>query len=235
MCRPEVYQIKSTTYYTLCDYSRRLTELASKPFDTIQKSVVAQKLMTVLRLYDDILLGEYSRAGTTPRPPLGREDSKHHKPDSGQRLADDMHTCDFCGADIFQSYFQCLGDKSALSPGEESFIICPGCYVEGRTCACQRMMAHERQSFDILLEARWKAIQALADAGFTTKSFKGTGSLHEQRRYDSNYLLHSLTSQFSQGTLPNHVNAVYFMPPLCYKRFGSMKYVVTVITRALFV
>ena len=117
---------------------------------------------------------EYSCEGTIRSDNKGQFQSR-----ASPQLADEIHTCDFCGADIFQNYFQCLGEKQ----GEEDFIVCPGCYVEGRTCACQKMEERERQSFDVLLNARWDAIQALTGVGYSLKSFEGTLSLQEQRWY----------------------------------------------------
>ncbi|KAF5358337.1 hypothetical protein D9756_001403 [Leucocoprinus leucothites] len=178
VCRPEIYQIKSTIHFTLRHYTQKLIDLASQPFDTIQKSIVSRQLTSVLRLYDYILKEEYSSKGTSLSG--SREESEVSNPNL--RLADEMQTCDFCGADIFQSYFQCLGESTS-KPGEEGFIVCPGCYVEGRTCACREMRERERQSFEVLFNARWSAIQALTDAEQSIKTFKGTASLREQRRY----------------------------------------------------
>jgi len=52
-------------------------------------------------------------------------------------------SCDFCGSDIFVSFFCCqdcslsVQDTSSVSDG---LHICPGCYAEGRTCGCGRLM-----------------------------------------------------------------------------------------------
>jgi len=45
------------------------------------------------------------------------------------------------------------------------------------------MEERERQSFDVLFNARWDAIQALTGVGYSLKSFEGTLSLQEQRWY----------------------------------------------------
>jgi len=138
------------------------------------------------------------------------------------QLADEIQTCDFCGADIFQNYFKCLGQKQ----GEEDFIVCPGCYVEGRTCACQSMERRERQSFDILLNARWDALQALTDVGYSLKSFEGTLSLQEQRWYAVNRL-YSTIPLIIHGTvsLRSRRNKVYFTQLFCYPRSEQPRYV----------
>ena len=66
-------------------------------------------------------------------------------------------TCDFCGADIFQSFFECktcisskrdeeeasgkapLSTNSASTMDRDPVIVCPCCYVEGRACRCKLM------------------------------------------------------------------------------------------------
>ncbi|KAJ3568645.1 hypothetical protein NP233_g5586 [Leucocoprinus birnbaumii] len=190
VCRPEIYQIKSTVHYTLCNFTQKLVDLAAQPFDSIQKSVMAQQLKEVLGLYDYILKQEYSNKGSSL---VGMKDEANSiNTDSGAlKLADEMQTCDFCGADIFQSYFECRG-KSPVRPDEAGFIICPGCFVEGRTCACRDMRERERQSFNILFNARWNAIQALIDVEPLPRSIKGTESLSEQRRYFAKPAEHSV-------------------------------------------
>lgn len=66
--------------------------------------------------------------------------------------------CDFCGADIFQSFFECRkcvrsseGDKLSIGDG---LLICPSCYVTGRTCRCGHMQAAQVRPFEDLFQAR---------------------------------------------------------------------------------
>jgi len=216
VCRPEIYQIKSTIHYTLCNYTQKLIEMNAHSFDTVEKNTVAQELTTVLHLYDHILMEEYSREGTI------RTDSRgQFKSPVSLRLADEMQTCGFCGADIFQSYFRCHGHKH----GEENFIVCPGCYIEGRACACQNMREQERQSFDVLFNARWNALQALTGVGHSIKSFKGTLSLQEQRRCAADRFQPTiaLTIQWIVS-LRSHPNGVYFTQLFYYPRLGLVRY-----------
>lgn len=84
--------------------------------------------------------------------------------------------CDFCGADIFQSYFECkrCGGAEPVSPSHrgdavpattsaaEGLIICPGCYVEGRSCACKSMDPAQRRPFEELFEERNQVSRMLA-------------------------------------------------------------------------
>ncbi|KAI0699701.1 hypothetical protein BC835DRAFT_1267469 [Cytidiella melzeri] len=83
--------------------------------------------------------------------------------------------CDFCGSDIFQSFFECREcsvpsnetaepdiDAGASTPRIGSgLIICPSCYVEGRTCKCALMNAAQCGPFQVLFNARNDATDAL--------------------------------------------------------------------------
>lgn len=65
--------------------------------------------------------------------------------------------CDFCGADLFQSFFECPTCNDDHKGAEEvgnGILICPSCYVEGRTCRCGTMEPVQCRSFNALLEAR---------------------------------------------------------------------------------
>ena len=69
--------------------------------------------------------------------------------------------CDFCGADIFHSLFQCnLGDECS-ERRNEPFIVCSACYVDGRSCLCTDMSPYRLHPFTELLESRQRAIDAL--------------------------------------------------------------------------
>lgn len=182
VCRPETYRVKSTVYYTLRHYTRKLEDMAAQPFDSIQKTAITRGLTSVLRLYDQILVEEFSLLAEPPKN--SRSHSRGALPESGTRssqLADDC-VCDFCGADIFQNYFQCTG-VSAKRAGEKGFIVCPGCYIEGRTCACEGMEQMQCQHFDVLFKARWDALQVLKDIGSSLSSFEGSQSVQEQKRF----------------------------------------------------
>lgn len=95
--------------------------------------------------------------------------------------------CDFCGADVFQSFFECNacapeqdddsesdysdmtvdGGSSKLGNG---LILCPGCYAEGRICQCGEMHAAQCRPFLVLLNARNNAAQSLAGALGSTQA-----------------------------------------------------------------
>jgi len=131
----------------------------------------------LLRLFDDILLEEYSpdnsmipcssSAQSHAASPSPSNVSSVTLTQSGKGV-DDHITCDFCGADIFQSFFECSHcvEQNPLEGSEtdergESYVVCAGCYVEGRSCSCGRMNAVQRQPFDNLLCLRRNALHAL--------------------------------------------------------------------------
>ncbi|KAL1947864.1 hypothetical protein VTO73DRAFT_13588 [Trametes versicolor] len=85
-----------------------------------------------------------------------------------ERTASCNLACDFCGADIFQSFFECrecrtADDGAVLQPGD-GLLICPACYVEGRSCDCSQMEPMQTRSFDMLLSDRNDAARAIAAA-----------------------------------------------------------------------
>lgn len=162
----------------LTDYTGKLKTLISKPFDLVQTAILIERLVQVLRLYDHILIEEHHPYDDFVEVCKSR--SKEREKDSpGQisGLADHFQMCDFCGADIFQSYFRC----SKSDGPEAGSIICSGCYVEGRTCACERMDPKQRQNSSILLSARWEALETLKNTGYSMETFQGSETEKEQR------------------------------------------------------
>ncbi|OJT06140.1 hypothetical protein TRAPUB_3075 [Trametes pubescens] len=99
----------------------------------------------------------------TLQPPAGSQDRR-----DSDRAASCNLACDFCGADIFQSFFECkecrtADDGSVPQPGD-GLLICPACYVEGRSCDCRQMEPMQTRSFDMLLSDRNDAARAIAAA-----------------------------------------------------------------------
>ena len=66
--------------------------------------------------------------------------------------------CSGCGGEVFQTAFCCAEDchtNSALNaPTGNLIIICPLCYVEGRTCYCAKMRPVRFREMDPLLQVR---------------------------------------------------------------------------------
>lgn len=140
-------------------------------------------IKALLGLFEDILTEEYSPDHSTipyqlsPQPHIASPGpsnassatSTHYGKDCDVPKDPDGHiTCDFCGGDVFQSFFechycveQCTLDDSKMDERGESYVLCAGCYVEGRSCSCGRMVAMQRQPFDNLLRLRDKTLKAL--------------------------------------------------------------------------
>ena len=79
---------------------------------------------------------------------------------SGSGSTRDQYTCDYCGADIFQSFFKC--ETCCVVPAsdgrvDDALVICATCYVEGRSCKCGDMTPTQRYRTETLLDERNKA------------------------------------------------------------------------------
>ena len=108
----------------------------------------AQRLQTLLEMFDHILKME------APHPIV--------KPKRLHTLTDNL-SCDFCGADIFQSFLEC---SKCTPPGKDSaadegIVLCPGCYAEGRRCRCFCSEPTECRDFQDLLDRRQQAFDTL--------------------------------------------------------------------------
>lgn len=120
------------------------------PLDMETKDTIrglSAELFKLLGLFDEVLLQEYTRNHANI-PHLSLNSPAEH------------HTCDFCGADIFHSFFSC---DSCITPGDgdqqqlgldDGLLICAGCYVEGRTCKCGDMQVAQCGQFTDLLHDR---------------------------------------------------------------------------------
>ena len=160
------------------------------------KEELCQTLFRLIRLFDDILLQEYAkghntfehvtRTETSSRWPLLSADdtpSEHIRnvpssPDVEKDSNDHKESynlaCDFCGADIFQSFFECrrcrADDAEEVQIGD-GLLVCPTCYVEGRTCSCDDMEPRQCRPFDVLLQDRNEAASVLARVPLPLKNF----------------------------------------------------------------
>jgi hypothetical protein len=134
--------------------------------DNDQISRLTQQLRRLLQLFDDILVEEYAPENKyMPRlPPNKISDdtllSTTKDKDKGGHI-----TCDFCACDIFQSFFECLrcvpeGDNAATAQGD-GLVICPSCYVDGRTCRCEVMVPIQCRDFEALISCRNNAAKVL--------------------------------------------------------------------------
>ena len=154
VCRPEIYRVKRMIYDTLVQRTSTLNTLVHDTPDPTFDSVnpLCKEVDRLTSLVDDVLEQEYS---------------SHHR---GLRqvtnsFASDGHgyTCDFCGADIFLSSFQC-GSCSPTDGSRDPVCLCPTCVVEGRTCKCGNMEPVQSGKFRDLLRTRNTAMLRLRDA-----------------------------------------------------------------------
>ena len=159
VCRPEIYRVKRTIYDTLVQRTAALETLLNDTPDSTFNSVnpLCKEVDRLIELLDDVLEQEYS----TQHRRLRQVTNNFAPGDPGHTR--DWHTCDFCGADIFLSFFQC--DSCSLGGGSGDLIcLCPTCVVEGRMCKCRSMEPVQSGSFRDLLRSRNNATYKLRDA-----------------------------------------------------------------------
>jgi hypothetical protein len=75
---------------------------------------------------------------------------------------------DCCAADIYQAYFECVKCTNQSDPSS-TYITCPTCYVEGRSCQCSVMEPRISRPWDELLTIRNQAAVALNQPQLTLK------------------------------------------------------------------
>lgn len=110
ICRKETYRIKAVVEATLTEFTASLRGAAdASDMDAIPD--LLHDLRRVLNMYDQILSDEYV------------SDWREHKVEGD---VDSYVECDFCGADVLLSYFEC--------PSEHT--LCSLCYCQGRLCPC---------------------------------------------------------------------------------------------------
>ncbi|KAI0336502.1 hypothetical protein GY45DRAFT_1394350 [Cubamyces sp. BRFM 1775] len=108
-----------------------------------------------------------NRLMLTLSPPTNTH-NRHATDKAKERRSSCNLACDFCGADLFQSFFECkecrpLGSDSSLQIGD-GVLLCPACYVEGRLCRCGEMEPVQYRRFEVLLSDRNQAARLLSRA-----------------------------------------------------------------------
>ncbi|EMD37724.1 hypothetical protein CERSUDRAFT_114359 [Gelatoporia subvermispora B] len=186
VCRPEQYRVKSLLHRTMLHYTAKLEAMTS-PAENLQEFPYITDLEVLLRLFDEVLREEYaenhasfshimkSSAGWTVGP--GKSATSGLclilRPPSMQtesELPDQQpynFACDFCGADMFQSFFEC---RDCVKPSEvtdslgcgDGLLICALCYVEGRSCLCEEMEPIQCRPFSDLLRDRNRTADAIS-------------------------------------------------------------------------
>ena len=144
----------------------------------LSSSTSTEPLVPLVSWFDNLLDEEYTREHGRMKSVMTEAMCAAGEPSN---LA-----CDFCGADIFQSFFECTycaddDDGVDLTPGD-GLLLCPGCYVEGRNCSCGGMQPLQVRPFDVLIADRNRAADALRKAGI-----KG-----QDNRRPTKYVLHSI-------------------------------------------
>jgi len=154
VCRSEIYRVKRTIYDTLVQRTAALETLLNDTPDSTFDSVnpLCKDVARLIDLLDDVLEQEYSTQHRRLRQVTNYFAPGGHGP-----------ACDFCGADIFLSSFQC--DSCSLGDGSRDPIcLCPTCVIEGRMCKCRSMEPVQGGSFRDLLRSRNNAMYKLRDA-----------------------------------------------------------------------
>ncbi|KAH9842763.1 uncharacterized protein C8Q71DRAFT_219439 [Rhodofomes roseus] len=184
VCRPEIYRTKSVLHHSLRHYTEELAGYSRLEARRMTKE--ATVLDSLVSLFDGVVREEYGEPTddksddheATMRDISGRNAKSQRRLSSSSSLRargkDDKDesctfACDFCGADIFQSYFKC--DQCCMPPAAgmqhegDSLVICPSCYVEGRSCRCTNMTPTQRCKTQSLLDDRNKAVHVLQQLG----------------------------------------------------------------------
>lgn len=184
-----------------------------KPTVDTKIHIICGRLAKLLKLFDKIIVEEYNgdadcelriasssaaiaQGSNSDSPPSSQASTSHDV--TNQADVCGGLTCDFCGADIFQSFFECrkcvstkrnsnegMGWSKAapvLAPTSEMdyVIICPCCYVEGRSCLCQVMTPVQSITTERLIEARNRAADLLNQDMLITQNSTQFVSLSHQ-------------------------------------------------------
>ncbi|KAK7020501.1 hypothetical protein R3P38DRAFT_2969837 [Favolaschia claudopus] len=177
VCRPETYKVKATIYHTLLKAVVSLSDLLSqKAAKTMSADL--KILGQILPLFDSIMIEEFAFDAPHMR--------QLAKPNDNDEEIDQL-SCDFCGGDIFLSFFECTscvnGSKRAAHGA--GFIICPGCYAEGRTCACEVMLPMQCRFLDQLWHNRARAVDLFKACSELTNRKADSMRLNGQLQMDS--------------------------------------------------
>lgn len=131
---------------------------------------VAGELQKLIRLFDDVLLEQYS----DDHDSLFLPDHTGHNP-----------TCHYCGTSLFLSYFDCAGVCFDLETDPHlvdlSIRVCGTCYVEGRFCACKNMTPRRLRNFSDILRERNNAASTLSNyAASRSEQIHDLGEISER-------------------------------------------------------
>lgn len=233
MCRKEIYRVKYTIYHALLKCTQNLQKYTppssseahhsripvsasrddlptSSGSELTNKLRLKKELRQLINLFDDVLGEEYSKDHNQlfqMAAPLSFSDESSEGSATPPTTQDGISRviCDFCGTDIFQSFFECR--KCVAAPGsgseaasDEGLAICPSCYVEGRSCRCEIMHPMQHRPFSELLHDRNIAVKVLQHSeleGGSTQTLEMMDEGYVQRFKRLWYILNSLLSETS--------------------------------------
>ncbi|KAF7323091.1 JmjC domain-containing protein [Mycena chlorophos] len=160
VCRTETYRVKSTIYHTLL---RTIDDVKANKGGSKESG---KNLLKLLPLFDLMLVDEYAEPTDKVTVLPSADDSE-----DGDGSNSTQFTCDFCGADIWQAFFECRNCVSGARkpvPKGTGFHICPGCYTEGRSCECSSMSPLLCRPWKALVDVRKAAMSALLQVSTAT-------------------------------------------------------------------
>ena len=125
---------------------------------------LANDVRTLLKLFQEIIQDEYHPDAEILYHIVRDFNHKVYETEGYPAFS-----CDFCGSDIFVSFFCCkdctLSDENS-SNISDGLHICPGCYAEGRSCRCGALMEPVQcWPLQILYTDYNRAVRALRSIG----------------------------------------------------------------------
>lgn len=183
VCRPEVYRTKLLLYRSIINFTRYVNNNHDDPKVEKPVSIATDAIRRLLPYLDQVLVSEWDPNHSTFTRYSGAQ----------------IPVCNFCGADIFQSFLEC---QQCIEPSEDAteedlavgaYQICATCYVEGRSCKCVIMQPMQRWPFLDLLTVRnraaaivgssdaWDMTPAWLDNTETNRVFQAAVELRRRR------------------------------------------------------
>jgi hypothetical protein len=104
----------------------------------VSQRQLSSDVQTLLELFQEIIQEEYH-----PDAEILDHIIREFSPEVYDTNGYAAFSCDFCGADIFLSFFccrDCTLPEEKPSSVSDGLHICPGCYAEGRSCRCEGLM-----------------------------------------------------------------------------------------------
>ncbi|KAG8814063.1 hypothetical protein FRC17_001303 [Serendipita sp. 399] len=148
VCRSETYRVKATVTSMIQNCVKEWK--ARSMGETNSLATLASLLLQLLHLYKRMVVESYD---------INHEDYS--------QKALDGECCNCCGADVWQSAFICKRCNFSRDSDSDAgyVIVCPPCYLDGRSCRCKTMQPVQSRPFGELLKLGNDAVQLLSDKG----------------------------------------------------------------------